>query len=236
VGTSFLQIMKGRRTPVALAFLDDQGDAAYSFYKDYPAQRLRGEWPVPEKDDIVLFGSFYSLDPAIREVLLGFLLESRENGATLIYDPNIRRNHLDEIRKLMPRIGENISLAHLVRGSDEDFQNIFGLDDMSLVFNSVRSLGCPRLIITRGKLGAEMMAEGIRFSKPALPVEVISTIGAGDAFNAGMIHALAGFGTGTGQLDHVPEETWQEIVTEGIRFSAEVCAGFDNYIAKRNSG
>ncbi len=236
VGTSFTQIMKGRKTPVALAFLDDHGNATYSFYKDYPAQRLRGEWPVPEKDDIVLFGSFYSLDAAIRDVLLGFLLESRENGAILIYDPNIRKNHISEIRKLMPRIGENISLAHLVRGSDEDFQNIFGLDDVNLVFNSIRSLGCPRLIVTKGKHGVEMITDGFRFEEAALPVEVISTIGAGDSFNAGLIHALAGLGTGAGQLDHLSVDSWQIIVREGIRFSAEVCASFDNYIAKRISG
>jgi fructokinase len=76
--------------------------------------------------DVVLFGSFYSLDPAVHDKIISFVRKSKENGAIIIYDPNIRRNHLTEVIELMQNVGENISLAHIVRGSNEDFLNLYG--------------------------------------------------------------------------------------------------------------
>ncbi len=129
VSTSFIKPVGGFKTPVSLAFLDGSGNASYSFYKHYPENRLNMEWPEPKRGDVVLFGSFYSLDQAIRDRIISFVKKAKHNGALIIYDPNIRKNHLAEIRGLMHLVEENIALADIVRGSDEDFENLFGMTD-----------------------------------------------------------------------------------------------------------
>ena len=47
-------------TPLALAFLNQESEASYTFYKSYPELRFDQQLPVPGKDDIVCFGSFFS--------------------------------------------------------------------------------------------------------------------------------------------------------------------------------
>ena len=51
------------KSPVSLAFLNEQNDAEYIFYKDYPSLRLDVELPEVNADDIVMFGSFYAISP-----------------------------------------------------------------------------------------------------------------------------------------------------------------------------
>ena len=61
VGTESIVPYTGAQTPIALAFLDQDKSASYTFYKSYPEHRLDQAFPRCRKGDIVLFGSFYSL-------------------------------------------------------------------------------------------------------------------------------------------------------------------------------
>jgi fructokinase len=231
VSASFIQPVDGFKTPVALAFLDEQGNAQYSFYIKYPENRLEISWPGPKKGDIVLFGAFYSLDPAIRQKISGFVKKAKRNDAFIMYDPNIRKSHLGEIRQLMGFIEENFALADIVRGSDEDFENLFRLTDGEKVFEKIRAAGCKYLIYTRNSQGAELYSDTVRVHIPARKIQVVSTIGAGDSFNAGIIYGLVSKGLTLSDLSLVSRETWIELLGFGVTFAADVCQSFDNYIS-----
>jgi len=233
VSTSFTRPVKGFKTPVSLAFLDEQGNAHYSFYKNYPRERLNISWPSPASGDVVLFGSYYSLDPAVHSKIAGFIRSAKEAGALIVYDPNIRKNHLAEIRRLMPHLEENMALANIVRGSDEDFENLFGLNAGEMVFERLNQLSCKNLIYTCSDKGAEVFTEKIRFHVPAKKTEVISTIGAGDSFNAGIIYGLVKKGLTCVDLSQISEGDWKEIINDGIEFAAEVCGSYENYIKRQ---
>lgn len=232
VSTSFIRPVDGFKTPVALAFLDENGNADYSFYIKYPENRLDYLLPEPKKGDVVLFGSFYSLDPPIRQKIVSFLEKARQNGAFIIYDPNIRKNHLEEIRKLMHLVEENISLADIVRGSDEDFENLFGINDGEKVFEKLKVVGCRNLIYTMSSKGADFFSDSLQVHVPAQKIQLVSTIGAGDSFNAGIIYGLAGKGLTGSDLSLISRETWKELIGFGITFASEVCQSYDNYISK----
>lgn len=236
VGTSSLQPTAGFKTPVSLAFLDGQGNAHYSFYKHYPPDRFLNPPSFPHKrepfgePDVVLFGSFYSLDAAIRKEIVSFVKEAKRSGAIVIYDPNIRKNHLEAVKKLMPFVEENIALADITRGSDEDFENLFGLSDGEAVHARMKTVGSGYLIRTLGGRGAELFAGKTRLHIPAPEIDVVSTIGAGDSFNAGIIFGLVKKGVTAEGLINLGLDDWREIMQYGVRFAAEVCCGFDNYI------
>lgn len=231
VSVSLVRPVKGFKTPVSLAFLDDQGNAHYSFYKNYPEERLNLQWPAPSAKDVVLYGSFYSLDPDVHSRITDFAGAAKKAGALNLYDPNVRKNHLPEIKKLMPYVEENISLAGIVRGSDEDFLNLFGLDDDEKVFQRIVELGCKCLVVTHGDQGASLFAGDTRLHIPSRKVQVVSTIGAGDSFNAGIIFGLVSKGISGNDFDSITEKDWDDILGLGIKFASEVCGSFDNYIS-----
>ena len=81
------------RSALSLAWLDDNNDADYQFYKDYPKARLEVEWPVIDADDIVMMGSYFVLNPVLRDKVLEFLTYAQERGAIIYYDFNFRKSH-----------------------------------------------------------------------------------------------------------------------------------------------
>jgi fructokinase len=131
----------------------------------------------------------------------------------------------------MHLVEENISLADIVRGSDEDFENLFGLNDNEEIFKRIQMSGCLSLVLTRGKLGSNLFSEDIRLSLPAKNIAVVSTIGAGDAFNAGIIFGLIKNGMTVNDLVNITQEQWIEILGFGVTFASDVCQSFDNYIS-----
>jgi fructokinase len=231
VSTSYVRPLDGFKTPIALAFLDENGNATYSFYSKYPESRLDLNWPEPTKGDVVLFGAFYSLDPAIRQKISRIVKNAKHNGAFIVYDPNIRKNHLKETKGYMSYVEENFAMADIVRGSDEDFENLFGLTEGEEVFERIRATGCNYLIYTRNSRGAELFSDKARVNVPAAKIQVVSTIGAGDSFNAGIIYGLVSKGLTESDLSKVTRETWMELIGFGVTFAADVCGSYDNYIS-----
>lgn len=227
VSTKYTGRYRDGKTALALAFLNDRQDASYSFYKEYPHDRLNIVMPEAGPGDIVLFGSYFALDAAVSGKLDRFTRRSRENGAFLIYDPNFRRPHLGELERLRPRILDNIGIANLVRGSDEDFRHIFSVSNAHDAFSRVREAGCPALVYTRNSRDVEVMTGEYSRAYPVPQVKLLSTIGAGDAFNAGIIYAATNL---TG-LQTLKGPVLDDLIHWGIRFSADVCQSLDNHIS-----
>ena len=122
------------KSPLSLAFLNEQNDAEYVFYKDHPHDRLDFNYPDIQPDDIVLFGSYYALNDVIRPQVKGFLDYAHERGAILYYDVNFRASHQHEVMKITPNLLENFELADIVRGSAEDFEVLFKKRDAEAIY------------------------------------------------------------------------------------------------------
>ena len=102
VSTHYVNVFPNSKSPLSLAFLNESNDAEYVFYKDHPHDQLDFLNPEVNPDDIVLFGSYYALNPVIRAQVQGFLEYARSRGAILYYDVNFRAAHSHEVMKLMP--------------------------------------------------------------------------------------------------------------------------------------
>ena len=177
------------KSHISLAFLNEHNDAQYVFYKDHASVSLDGKLPEFCKDDVVLFGSFFAINPAIRPVVGGLLRAAREAGAWLYYDVNFRKDHIPDLPNVMSNIEENMSLADVVRGSTEDFEYMYGLLDGDAIYERV-SRHCPTLILTDGPRSIRVYSPEGWEPYPVQTIETVSTVGAGDNFNAGYIYAL----------------------------------------------
>lgn len=177
------------KSHISLAFLDEHNDAQYVFYKDHASVSLDGKLPEMSQDDVVLFGSFFAINPVIRPVVGGLLRAAREAGAWLYYDVNFRKPHIADLPNVMPNIEENMCLADLVRGSMEDFDYLYGLHDGDAIYERV-SHYCRILILTDGARSICVYSPEGCETYPVQAIETVSTVGAGDNFNAGYIFAM----------------------------------------------
>jgi fructokinase len=80
----------------------------------------------------------------------------------------------------------------------------------------------------------ELRAEN-KFSKSygVPPTDTVSTIGAGDNFNAGFIYGLIRNGITRGDIERGLTETqWDEVIGCAQEFSADCCKSIFNYVSK----
>ena len=217
------------QSALALAFLNQRSDAEYQFYKDYPHQRLAVKFPDFEANDLVMFGSFYALNPGIRPRVRELLEKAKAAGASIVYDPNFRSSHLAERDQLLDIILENMEYATLVRASDEDLQNIFGVDNPLDAWKRMESR-CAALIYTANAHGVHLISKNIEMKMEVEEISPLSTIGAGDTFNAGLLYGISLEGYTRDQLAELDRSQWEALIQRAISFSREVCLSYDNYL------
>ena len=232
ITTEFVDRFPDGKSPISLAFLDDDKNANYIFYKDYPAQRLEVPLPKIEKDDIFVFGSYYSLNPVLRTRMVEFLQYAPERKAIIYYDPNFRKAHAHEAIRLMPTVLENLEFADIVRGSDEDFQNLYGKSDAQEVYKEHIQFYCDRFLTTHGANGVNLHTRNFTRHFDSPQIQPLSTIGAGDNFNAGIIYGLLKYDVRHADLPSLDQDTWGKIIRCGMYLASEVCQSYDNYISK----
>lgn len=222
------------QSPVSLAFLDEHNNAEYLFYKDHPHDHVDFVYPDIQPDDIVIVGSFFAVNPAVRPQVMGLLDYAHNHGAIIYYDVNYRPAHKNDVMKITPNLIENLEFADIVRGSRKDFETLYRKSDPDKVYTAEISFYCKKFVYTQGADPVVVRADGNFRREYAVPeTETVSTIGAGDNFNAGLLYGLIRYGITKDQLDRglAPEE-WDKLVAYAQLFSNECCKGIYNYVSK----
>ncbi len=232
VDASAVCCFQGGKSPLALAFLNERNDAEYLFYKDYPSNRLEVDFPKIEPGDVVLYGSYFVLNPVLRSKTKAFLEYAHESGALLFYDINFRQNHVNERIKLAEAIIENLEFADIVRGSADDFRHLYEMTDAEKIYKEKIKFYCPSFIFTSGDGEVKLFTKSAVSSFPVKKVEVVSTVGAGDNFNAGVVYGLLQRGIGREALAGLPADVWNGIINNGLDFSAHACTLIENSVDK----
>jgi fructokinase len=186
-------------TGTAQARVDRKGQA--SFVIAQPAAWDFMEWTAQWQDlardaDAVCFGSLAQRSPQSRETIRNFL-RATSRDALRIFDVNLRGNFYS--RELL---AESMSLADIVKLNDEELPRIMDLG--GLVDSNVHSSGqdgekssAEKLLslydlelvcITRGNRGSLLVSKSGSSEHAGFRVQVADTIGAGDAFTAGLTH------------------------------------------------
>lgn len=230
--TEYINTFPDGKSPISLAFLDENNDAEYLFYKDYPSQRLDKAFPKIEADDILIFGSYYAINPQLRPGMMELLQEANDRKAIVYYDLNFRKTHAHDAIRLSSTFIENFEFADIIRGSEDDFRYLYNLTDPEKIYKDKLKFYTPYFIYTAGDKGVEM--RGMNFAKhyPVKPVKTVSTVGAGDSFNAGILFGLLRLRIRRQDLPTLTERDWDSIIQCGLDFAGEVCQSYDNYISK----
>ncbi|HTZ44359.1 MAG TPA: carbohydrate kinase [Jatrophihabitans sp.] len=188
-----LAIAAPEASTVAVVSLDADRNAAYDFYRTGTAD---WQWTAAELARVpaglgwVHTGSLASwLDPgaSVVEAWLAGLPER----TVISYDPNIRPALLGDRDAAVARIERLVALSTVVKASAEDLAWLYPDRDVPSTLRHWRSLGPAAVVVTDGGRGAQAIGADDRpVTVPGRAVEVADTVGAGDAFMAGLIHAL----------------------------------------------
>lgn len=232
VDTANVNVFPEGKSPVSLAFLNERNDAEYIFYKDYPRQRLEVNMPEISSDDIIMIGSYFAITPVLRDKVKELLDRAHDAGAIIYYDVNFRSTHANEAIKLMPTIIENFEYADILRGSTEDFQNMFRQPDADKVYSNHVGFYCPNFICTDADGDVRLRTKHVCKDYPVTPLKAVSTIGAGDNFNAGVVYGLLKYRVRRADLAELTEADWDAIIRCGMDFSADVCKSVSSSVSK----
>ncbi|WP_270242821.1 carbohydrate kinase family protein [Phocaeicola coprocola] len=232
VDTANVNVFPEGKSPVSLAFLNERNDAEYIFYKDYPRQRLEVNMPEISSDDIIMIGSYFAITPVLRDKVKELLDRAHDAGAIIYYDVNFRSTHANEAIKLMPTIIENFEYADILRGSTEDFQNMFRQPDADKVYSNHVGFYCPNFICTDADGDVRLRTKHVCKDYPVTPLKAVSTIGAGDNFNAGVVYGLLKYRVRRADLAELTEADWDAIIRCGMDFSADVCKSVSNSVSR----
>ncbi len=230
VDTSHISYFSDTSTNLALAYLDENRNADYSFYKTRKGLESKITFPTDVKlGDIILFGSFLAIKKEFRASLLAFLQESKQKGALLIYDPNFRAQHLSMLAEVLPYIKENMALADIVKASNEDFELICNCKEGDKAFKWLSEFSKANLVYTANKFGLSIFNPECHFySVPS--INPVSTVGAGDTVNAAIAYFIVRNGIRRSNLASLTDVDLEDLVKFAIEFSQEVCMIYDNFL------
>lgn len=188
-------LASSQNSTLAIVELDEQGAPAYVFYTDNTADvSLQiAELPGNLAADIYVIhvGSYSTaVDPTGSSLLS--LVQREQHNRLVSYDPNIRPSIEPDLDIWRERFRAYAGTAKLIKASDEDIATLFG---DAFTFDSfaadAMSLGAELVFVTCGGDGAfAYTREGERVSADGLAVDVIDTVGAGDTFQAAILHEL----------------------------------------------
>jgi fructokinase len=185
----------GRRvdaaSPLAIMGTGHDGEAEYQFYLHDTAFEALAEGisPLDDDTDAVLVGSVaLALDPPAAAIEQFATDASRR--ALIVVDPNVRPRLITQRAAFLRRFELVAGVAGIVKLSRLDAEWLYPDVPVHLVARHLLERGAGCVVATDGAFGAAAWTatEALRVSAPR--VDVVDTVGAGDAFTAGLVASL----------------------------------------------
>ena len=173
------------RTATARSTIAEDGSADYVFDLDW---QLSGTPPVAPPL-FVHTGSIAAVqDPGCLAVAA--LIDTYRVSATVTFDPNVRPSLIADRDLARERIEHLVERSDIVKVSEEDLRWIDPDRPLERIAQTWLALGPAIVAVTMADRGAAAVCAAGVARVPARPVQVVDTVGAGDAFMVGLIDAL----------------------------------------------
>lgn len=179
-------------TPVAVVDTTESGDAEYTFYLPGTAYADLTPTDLPDLGEEVSCLHLGTLALATDPPAATFeLLLERESARRLVVvDPNVRPDVIADADEYRRRFESWLSKAHVVKASAFDVEWVYPGLALDAFAERVLERGARLAVVTRGAAGAIAVTRAGSAQVDALSVDVVDTVGAGDAFGAGLLRRL----------------------------------------------
>ena len=177
------------RTATARLTVDQDGSASYVFDLDWQLSGI----PVVTPPLVVHTGSIAAVqEPGCLAVAA--LVDTYHVSATITFDPNVRPSLIVDRDLARERIERLVERSDIVKVSEEDLRWIDPDHPPERTAQTWLALGPAIVVVTMADRGAAAVCAAGETQVAARRVQVVDTVGAGDAFMAGLIDALWGSG------------------------------------------
>lgn len=191
VDVSHLMLDSDGRTSTVLVDLDEQGERSFTFMVRPSAdQRLTAaDLPAFGPGQWLLTCSIALANEPVRSATWQAMAAMRAAGGRVCFDPNLRPEVWGEPGEMHPQVARAVREADVVKLSGEELAWLSGETDLEAGLAVLQ--GPALVLITLGKEGvvARLGQERLHWRGPV--VTPVDTTGAGDAFVAGLLAALA---------------------------------------------
>ena len=176
--------------PTPLAIVDlTRSEPSYGFYLSNTAhQALQREHLgdlSPEVSALHVGTLALATDPPASAI--SEFAEREARLRTLVVDPNIRPSLIGDRRAYLERFEQLSAMADLIKLSGPDLAWLYPGRSPRDAVQWLLVLGAGCVVLTHGPGGAEGWTASASAKVPALAVTVVDTVGAGDAFGAGLL-------------------------------------------------
>lgn len=183
-------------------YFKDPGLGVHYYRRDSAAARMDvgmlPRIPLGQTRIVHLSGITPALSPGCAELVDAVIAEAARLHVLISFDVNYRPG-LWPVAEAAPTIARIAAACDLVFVGRDEAQALWGTAtpaEMRALLPQPR-----RLVVKDGEVGAtEFMGRGTRTFVPALPVEVLEAVGAGDAFAAGYLSGMLRHGSSEGSL------------------------------------
>ncbi|WP_394294479.1 aminoimidazole riboside kinase [Aeromonas rivipollensis] len=179
------------RTSTVLVELDEEGERSFTFMVRPSADQFLEPADLPrfEAGQWLLCCSIALANEPVRSSCLQAMAAIKEAGGRVCFDPNLRPEVWGNPAEMLPQVSAAMTLADVVKLSVEELQLLSGEDDL---LAGLATLSGPALVlVTRGAAGVVARLGGELLEWVGQKVTPLDTTGAGDAFVAGLLAALA---------------------------------------------
>ncbi len=111
-----------------------------------PSDPVSALWPRIDEGDVVVYGSYMTLEQRDHASVLEFLRYAKSRKAFLVYLPYFEAHQVPRITRVMPQIFDCLEMADLVVGRDTDLKSIFTGTDIAAIFKNHILFYCRRFI------------------------------------------------------------------------------------------
>jgi len=177
-------------TTLAVAELDGQGLAEFDFFvKGTSAPNLTPEMlppTLPADVSALHIGTLGLVLEPMATTLAELALREGDDRLVML-DPNIRSNLVTDARDYRDRLDGLVAHSTIVKASETDLEWLFPELDTEAGAERLLDLGARLVLVTLGAAGALAASPSGHVRVAAPEVEVVDTIGAGDAFGAAVL-------------------------------------------------
>jgi len=194
---SWLRLVAGTPTGVAFVTFAADGEPAFDVYGEGIERAMRATEQDLEQavaaGAALAFGSNTMVSPTERALTLRARRLAVDAGMPVLFDPNLRPTRWADLDDALRACREVCEGAFCVRTNRDEARLLTGEEEPAAGAEALCGLGAKLAVVTLGEEGALMRGAACA-EMPGVEVDVVSTLGAGDAFMGALAAGLAGAG------------------------------------------
>lgn len=203
-------------TALAIATIDENGLAKYDFELEGTASfAFDKSWLPSGEPDVIHVGSVATLlEPGASELLEWVLSKS----APIIFDPNVRPSIQADKAVYRVTVERWIEKASIIKLSDDDLNWLYGGGEEEVV-SSWLTRGVSVVVVTRAEKGLTAYSSEAVIDVPAVKVELVDSVGAGDTIGAVLVEGVLKHG-----LENLRREGLRSVLERAAKAAAITCS------------